>query len=180
MSPRLVFVPARAELPPHLNIDAIVADVADDHVSAPSKDVDGLRQIVAKAQDKGVDLSIVVIDKNPDAEARLRDLATEVGKHEHGTVVVLSPDWLGTYSDTLSRVQLEAAEDPAKYTGGDSVLAARKFVDGLNPSSDPWTPITCVLVGATVIAITGLYAVKARRARTAQAAAESADSTPRV
>jgi hypothetical protein len=178
MSPRLQFVPAPAELPPHLNIDDIVADVADDHVSAPSKDVDGLQQVVANAQAKGIDLSIVVINKNPDAEARLRDLATEVGKHEHGTVVVLSPDWLGTYSDSLSRVQLEVAEDPAKYTGGDSVLAARKFVDGLNPGSNPWTPVTCVLVGATVIAITALYTVKARRARTAQAAVESADSTP--
>ncbi len=161
-----VFTPAAADLPPGVDMDAMIAALGDDHVSAPSKDEDGLVAAVAQAKAHGIDLSIVVIPKNPRHDSQLRDLATEVGKHESGTVVVLSPDWVGTYSDSISRVQLEAAEDPAKNTGGNSTLAADKFVGDLIQPSLPWTAITCVLIGLTAAAVAGLYVLKSRRART--------------
>ena len=108
-------------------------------------------------------------------EADLRDLATEVGKQQHGTVLVLSPDWVGTYSDSISRVKLEAAEDPAKWTGGDSVAAANLFLDELNDYDLPWTAISSVLLVGTLAAVGGLYVVKSRRASRATDSPADAD-----
>ena len=107
-----------------------------------------------------------MIPGNPGHDSNLRDLATEVGKQQHGTVVVLSDDWVGTYSDSISRVTLEWAEDAAKSKQGNSVEAARIFVGRLEePESVSWTAITLVLLAITVLATGGLYWVKARRAR---------------
>ncbi|MET7768871.1 DUF6676 family protein [Nocardia sp. NPDC005366] len=177
-----VFTPMAAELPPSITgdgLDAILVDVADNHVATPTgKGQSGLEAVVAEARSHGIPLSIVVIPGNPGHDSNLRDLATEVGKQEHGTVVVLSDDWVGTYSDSISRVTLEWAEDASKGTQGNSVDAARTFVGRLEePDSISWTAITIVLLALTVLATGGLYWVKARRAR---AEIASADSAPAV
>ncbi|WP_054813034.1 Rv1476 family membrane protein [Nocardia arizonensis] len=165
-----VFTPKAAELPPGISdsgLRTILVDVADNHVATPKgKDQSGLEAVVADARSHGIPLSIVVIPGNPGHDSNLRDLATEVGKQEHGTVVVLSDDWVGTYSDSVSRVTLEWAEDAAKSTQGNSVEAARLFVGRLEePPSVSWTAITGVIVAGTVLVVGGLYWVKARRAR---------------
>ncbi|WP_330229903.1 hypothetical protein OHA40_28390 [Nocardia sp. NBC_00508] len=165
-----VFTPMAAELPPNVTADTVRllnADLADDHVATlTGKDEAELAAIAAEARSQGISLSIVVVPGNPGHDSSLRDLATEVGKTQHGTVVVLSDDWIGTYSDTISRVQLEWAEDAAKYRQGHSAEAASIFAARLEtPESASWTAITCVLLAGTAAAIAGLYCVKARRAR---------------
>ena len=155
------FLPAPADLPPNVNLDRIVAEVARDHVSAPSKYSDKLESVVSNAHDRGIDLSIVVVDKNPGHDSPLRDLATEVGHHEHGTVLVLSPNMVGSYSDTISRVKLEAGQDTT-YTG-DPVVSAQNFVNTIDKPGIPWTALTCVLIAGVAIVLAGLYFVKSRR-----------------
>ncbi|CAM2768167.1 DUF6676 family protein [Skermania piniformis] len=158
-------VPFATDLPSDVDLDAVLAGVRDDHVSAPADVDDELVQIADRARADGLSLSIVVIDKNPRHDSQLRDLATDVGRTEHGTVLVLSPDWVGTYSDSISRVRLEGAEDAAKYTGGESVVAAQRFVDDLETPYVSWTAITCLMLACTAFLVAGLYLVKAGRAR---------------
>ncbi|MGW2661631.1 Rv1476 family membrane protein [Nocardia tengchongensis] len=163
-----VFTPVKAELPPNTDLNKIIADLADDHVAAPEgRDQEALAAIAADARDHGVALDIVVVPGNPGIEANLRDLANEVGKLEHGTVVVFSDDWVGTFSDQFTRGRLERAEDGAKYRGPEHTAdAAQVFVDRLQqPEAVSWTVITLVLLGVLIAGIGGLYLVKVRRAR---------------
>ncbi len=180
-----VFSPLAAELPPTVDantLESIKEDVADNHVAAPKgKDQSGLEAIVAEARAEGIPLSIVVIPGNPGHDSNLRDLATEVGKTEQGTVVVLSDDWVGTYSDSISRVKLEWAEDAAKSKQGNSVEAARIFVDRLEqPETFSWTAITGVLIAGTALAVAGLHLIKARRAAAQERAAVAERDTATI
>ncbi|MGQ4616201.1 Rv1476 family membrane protein [Nocardia sp. R7R-8] len=164
-----VFTPMAAELPPNVTTDTVRtlnADLADDHVATlTGKDKTELIAIAAEARTHGIPLSIVVVPGNPGHDSSLRDLATEIGKTQHGTVVVFSDDWVGTYSDTISRVRLEWAEDAAKSTQGRSGEAAGIFAARLEtPESVSWTAITCALLAGTVAVIAGLYWLKVRRA----------------
>ncbi|MFI9404777.1 DUF6676 family protein [Nocardia sp. NPDC052316] len=164
-----VFTPMAAGLPPNITEDTVTtinADLADNHVATvDGKDQTELAAVAADARADGIALSIVVVPGNPGHDSSLRDLATEVGKTQHGTVVVLSDDWVGTYSDTISRVRLEWAEDTAKFKGGaHSAEAARLFVDKLEqPESVSYTAITGVLLVGTAAVVAGLYFVKSRR-----------------
>ncbi|WP_433526610.1 DUF6676 family protein [Nocardia pseudovaccinii] len=163
-----VFMPMRAELPPGIDektLTQIKEDVVDNHVATPKgRDQDALEAVVADARAHGIELSIVVIPGNPGHDSNLRDLATEVGKTEHGTVAVFSDDWVGTYSDSISRVKLERAEDLSKSTQGHSAQAAQLFVDQLErPETFSWTAITSVLLVGTLAVVGGLYWVKSRR-----------------
>ncbi|WP_245553193.1 Rv1476 family membrane protein [Nocardia veterana] len=171
-----VFTPMAAELPPNTDVDAILLDLADNHVAAPEgKDQDKLAAIAEQARAHGIDLNIVVVQGNPGRDSELRDLATTVGKSEHGTVVVFSDDWIGTYSDSIHRARLEWAEDKAKYQGGHTATAAQIFVDRLEkPEQVSWTAITAVLLAGVVAVIGGLYVVKSRRAAREGAATDRA------
>lgn len=178
-----VFTPQRAELPPTIDADAlstIKAEVAQTNVAAPEgRDRAGLEAIVTEARADGLELTIVVIPGNPGHDSNLRDLAIEIGKSEPGTVVVFSDDWVGTHSDTISRVKLEWAEDAAKSKQGDSVAAARIFVDRLEePDMVSWTAITSVLLAGTALAVGGLYWVKVRRAKAEADAASTSENHP--
>ncbi|WP_237754919.1 DUF6676 family protein [Nocardia nova] len=171
-----VFTPMAAELPPDTDVDAIVLDLADNHVAAgKSVDQSELASIVAGARAHGLPLNVVVVPGNPAPDSQLRDLATVIGKSEHGTVLVLSDDWAGTSSDSISRYRLERAEDVAKYRGGGhSTEAARAFVNRLEtPSTVSWTAITIVLLAGLVAVIAGLYFVKRRREPDAEPMPES-------
>jgi len=164
-----VLTPMAAEVPPKVDVNTILVQLAADHLSVPtSKDsdqVEGLPAIVADAAAHGIPLNIVVMQGNPGRESDLRDLATTVGKHEQGTTVVLSDSWVGTYSDHFTRARLEWSEDNAKYKEGNSTTAASIVVSHLEaPERVSWTAITCVLLAGTVIVVGGLYAIKARRA----------------
>jgi hypothetical protein len=164
-----VFTPRAAEVPPTVDVDTVLMDLAVDHMSIPKgknpDQIEGLGAVVADARAHGIPLSIVVVQGNPGRESDMRDLATAVGKQQHGTVVVLSDTWVGTYSDHFSRARLEWAEDQAKDTRGQSTKAAGIVVNHLEaPERVSWTAITCVLIACAVIVCGGLYFVKKRRA----------------
>lgn len=141
------FLPALADIPPEVDIDTVVADLADDGVSAPSADVPGLQAVVDRAQEHGLNVKIVVLERNPGRDEQLRDIATAVGKDEDGTVLVLSPSWVGSYTNTLPRVAVEDAQDKA-YTGN-AVQSASNYVDELIAPGEPYGLMT---VGVLVLA----------------------------
>lgn len=141
-------------IPPFVDIDMVLVDVADDGVSTGNPDdVEGLRQVVAQAEAQGIDLKVVVVNENPFIiDTPLRDVATAVGQANPGsTVVVLSPNFVGTYSTDFDRATLEAGQDVAK-TGG-SVEKAQNFLNVIRTPDFPWTAMTIVLIFATVVAV---------------------------
>ncbi|MBF6170920.1 Rv1476 family membrane protein [Nocardia blacklockiae] len=160
----------KAALPPDTDLNAILADLADDHVAVPKgqqSKQEALAAIVDDAREHGIALSIVVVQGNKGREEDMRDLATSVGKTERGTVAVFSDDFVGTYSDAIPRARLEWAEDPSKGKGvGHSDTAARIFVDRLeSPQLVSPTTATSAALAVLVLLLAGLYWVKARRAR---------------
>jgi len=164
-------------IPPDVDMNAVNAAVAADGVSAPpGADVAALKQVVADAHAKGIDLKIVVIPTNPPIDTPLRDIATEVGKlHPESTVLAISPSFAGTYSRQFDRVTLEAGQDVAKT--GNPVLSSQNFVGELTASHFPWTPFTIILVLGVAAAAVGtrMLQVRARRSAVAEAPVTPAD-----
>ena len=146
-------VGASPSTPPDQCMKQVLVDVAHDGVSAPKDaDIAGLREVVADAKQKGIDLKVVVVPQNPPIDTPLRDIATEVGHAYPGsTVLVISPIWAGAYSTTYDRVTLEAGQDVAK-TAGNPTQAAKNFVSQLQTPLFPWTALTIVLVVVVAIA----------------------------
>jgi hypothetical protein len=160
-------VPSATDLPPGVTLGQVLADLADDQVAAPAGRVDDLVEQVHRAQDHGIDLRVVVVDRDPRMDSQLRDLATEIGAQEGGTVLVLSPGWVGAYSDSLDRVTLEAAQDRT-YTG-DPVVSTRNFVDSITEPGPPWTAWTILLILVVAAAAGATALAKAVRRREADA-----------
>ncbi|MBH0121290.1 hypothetical protein I0Q12_17935 [Rhodococcus sp. CX] len=161
-------VPSATDLPPSVTLEQVLADLADDGVSAPSDRVDDLVEQVERAHDHGIELRVIVVDRDPRIDSQLRDLATEVGSEQGGTVLVLSPGWVGAYSDSLDRVTLEAAQDRT-YTG-DPVVSTRNFVDSITEPGPDWTAWTVVLIVLVAAAAGATAAAKAVRRRKDEAA----------
>ncbi|MGW5381734.1 Rv1476 family membrane protein [Nocardia sp. NPDC003963] len=159
-------------------------DLADNSVATPEgADQEDLAALVDSARAQGIELSVVVIEGNPGHDSELRDLATEVAKTEHGTVLVLSQDWVGTYSDTISRVRLELAEDHVRAVRpADSVdVKTQTFVDRVQHEGliDP-TTVTIVILLGFVAAIAGLAWLKARNGVKAVLPEDDSRSAERV
>ncbi|GEM_PF-429176 len=153
--------PSATDLPAGVSVETILADLADDHVSAPEQYVGDIAAQVQRARDNGFDLSVVVLDANPRIDTQLRDLATEVVSEDGGTVLVLSPSWVGSFSDTVDRVDLEAAQDRT-YTGN-PVVSTTNFVDSLVEPSPPWTLMTLLLIAVVAVAGAATWWAKFRR-----------------
>jgi hypothetical protein len=162
-------VGASPSTPPDQCLKQVLVDVAGDGVSAPKDaDIAGLRQVVADAKHKGIDLKVVVLPQNPPIDTPLRDIATEVGHAYPGsTVLVISPIWAGTYSQTYDRVTLEAGQDVAK-TAGSPTQAAKNFVSQLQTPGFPWTALTIVLVVVVAIATVLARVLQVRGRRSAE------------
>ena len=147
-------------------MNLVIDDIRDDGVSAaPAPENAGLADVVAEAKGKGIDLKIVVVDRNPPIDTPLRDVATEVGEAYPGsTVLVLSPTEAGTFSTTYDRATLEAGQDVAEARG--PVQGAKNFVSELTTQHFPWTAFTIVIVVGVlaVVVATRSLQKKARRA----------------
>jgi hypothetical protein len=163
--------------PPDACMNLVLADVREDGVSASSsQNKAGLAGVVADAKQKGVDLKVVVLDQSPPIDTPLRDIATQVGKANPGsTVLVISPGWAGTYSPVYDRVTLEAGQDVAKT--GDAVQSTKNFVSELTTPHFAWTPFTIGLVLAVIAAVvaTRLLQVRGKRAVTAEVPSDTVD-----
>ncbi|MYR05665.1 hypothetical protein GTV32_04760 [Gordonia sp. SID5947] len=163
-------------IPSDLDMNAILADIQDDHVSAPADQVAGLREVVAHADSQGYDVSFVVL---PEAMkfTYYRDIATELQSEVGGTVIVLGPNSVGSSSPYFSRVQQEESTDNLTLTN--PPLAARQMWDQMNGPSLDWTAITVVLI---VIIVIGAVLARLRSRRTSGAAtspaAGRADGSP--
>jgi hypothetical protein len=146
-------------------MNLVIADVRDDGVSAtPDSPKSELADFVANAKEKGIDLKIVVVDKNPPIDTPLRDVATEVGEAYPGsTVLVLSPSDSGSYSSTFDRMTLEAGQDVAEGRG--PVQGSKNFVSELTTQHFPWTPFTIVVVLGVVAAVVATRVLQVRSKR---------------
>jgi hypothetical protein len=159
-------------IPPDVDMNQVKADVADDGVSVPpadAADVPALRQVVEDARKDGIDLKIVVIEKNPPIDTPLRDIATQIGNtYPDATVLAISPSFAGTYSTHFDRVTLEAGQDVAKT--GNAVQSSKNFVSELTTQHFAWTPFTIVVVLAVIAAVvtTRVLQVRGKRAAAAE------------
>jgi hypothetical protein len=93
--------------------------------------------------------------------------------------LVLSPNYVGTYSTHFPRSTLEIGEDHAKT--GNTLLSAQNFLHQLETPQFPWTPFTIVVLIGVLAAVVGtrFMQLRAKRSATTTAAngstAESAD-----
>ena len=146
---------------------AIVQEqVTAENISAPSAVTPALLQVINQAHDDGIDLKIVVLDRNPPNDTPLRDIATVVGsQHPDATVLVLSPNYVGSYSTHFPRATLEIGEDNAKT--GNPVVSAQNFLHQLNTPQFPWTAFTIVLLIGVLAAVIGTRVMQLRTRRSA-------------
>ena len=155
---------------------AIVQEqVTAENISAPPAVTPALLQVINQAHDDGIDLKIVVLDRNPPNDTPLRDIATVVGsQHPDATVLVLSPNYVGSYSTHFPRATLEIGEDNAKT--GNPVVSAQNFLQQLDTPQFPWTAFTIVLLIGVLAAVIGtrFMQLRARRSATSQDKAEAA------
>jgi hypothetical protein len=153
------------------------------NLSASPSVAPALLQVIDQAHKDGIDLKIVVLDRNPPNDTPLRDIATVVGsQHKDATVLVLSPNYVGSYSTHFPRSTLEIGEDYSKT--GNPVVSAQNFLHQLETPQFPWTAFTIVLlIGVFAAAVgTRIMQVRAKRSATLQdtAAAAVKDADRRV
>jgi hypothetical protein len=154
----------------------VQGQVTAENISAPPAVTPALLQVINQAHDDGIDLKIVVLDHNPPNDTPLRDIATVVGsQHPDATVLVLSPNYVGSYSTHFPRATLEIGEDNAKT--GNSVVSAQSFLHQLNTPQFPWTEFTIVLLIGVLAAVVGtrFLQLRARRSATSH---DEADTPP--
>jgi hypothetical protein len=164
---------------PASNPDACLAIVQQQvdvgNISAPPSVAPALLELVNQAHEHGIDLKIVVLDHNPLNDTPLRDIATVVGsQHPDATVLVLSPNFVGSYSTHFPRATLEIGEDNAKT--GNTVVSAQNFLHQLETPQFPWTGFTIVVMIGVLAAVIGIrfMQLRARRSATSQESAEAA------
>jgi hypothetical protein len=161
--------------PPDQCLAIVQEQVSADNISAPPAATPELLQVINQAHDDGIDLKIVVLDHNPPNDTPLRDIATVVGAaHRDATVLVLSPNFVGTYSTHFPRATLEIGEDNAKT--GNPAVSAQNFLRELNTPQFPWTAFTIVLLIAVLVAAVGTRMLQLRARRSATSPDE-ADAT---
>jgi hypothetical protein len=154
--------------------------VSAGNLSAPPAVAPALLDVINQAHQHNIDLKIVVLDHNPPNDTPLRDIATVIGsQHPDATVLVLSPNFVGTYSTHFPRATLEIGEDHAKT--GDTVVSAQNVLHQLETPQFPWTSFTIVVLIGVLAAVVGVRFMQLRGRRSATstesatAAAEGAD-----
>ena len=152
--------------PPEQCLATVQEQVTAHNISAPLAVTPALLQVINQAHNDGIDLKIVVLDHNPPNDTPLRDIATRVGaQHTDATVLVLSPNFVGTYSTHFPRATLEIGEDNAKT--GNPVVSAQNFLHQLNTPQFPWTAFTIVLLIGVLAAVIGARIMQLRVRRSA-------------
>jgi hypothetical protein len=164
-------VGANPATPPDQCLAIVQQQVNADNISAPPSVTPALLQVIDQAHHDGIDLKIVVLDHNPLIDTPLRDIATRVGaQHTDATVLVLSPNFVGTYSTHFPRATLEIGEDNAKT--GDPVVSAQNFLHQLTTPQFPWTAFTIVLLVGVLAAVVGTRILQLRARRSATSPGE--------
>ncbi len=150
--------------------------VSAGNVSAPPAVAPALLDLINQAHEHSIDLRIVVLDHNPPNDTPLRDIATVVGsQHPDATVLVLSPNFVGSYSTHFPRATLEIGEDHAKT--GNTVDSAQNFLHQLETPQFPWTSFTIVVLIGVLAAVVGARVMQ-RRGKRSATSTESAEAVP--
>ncbi len=160
--------------PPDQCLAIVQEQVTAQNISAPPAVTPALLQVINQAREDGIDLKIVVLDHNPLNDTPLRDIATRIGaQHTDATVLVLSPNFVGTYSTHFPRATLEIGEDNAKTAN--PVVSAQNFLNQLNTPQFPWTAFTIVLLIGVLAAVIGtrFMQLRTRRSATSSDAAQA-------
>jgi uncharacterized protein DUF6676 len=169
-------VGADPSTPPDQCLAIVQQQVSAENISAPSAVTPELLQVINQAHNNGVDLKIVVLDHNPPNDTPLRDIATVVGaQHPDATVLVLSPNYVGSYSTHFPRATLEIGEDNAKT--GNTVVSAQNFLHQLNTPQFPWAAFTIVLLIGVLAAVAGVRIMQLRVSRSASSPDQPEAST---
>lgn len=143
--------------------------LATSNISAPAELVPALEPIVADAASEGIDLKIVITLDRPAVYPMARDLATRISlEHEHSTIYVATPNYLGSYSDTISRARLESAQDDA-YRQDDPIAAAAVFEARITEPTPPWALYSGIIIVLCVVAVAAFVLAHRRRLHTAAA-----------
>jgi hypothetical protein len=159
--------------PPEQCLAIVQEQVTAKNISAPAAVTPALLQVIDQAHHDGIDLKIVVLDHNPGNDTPLRDIATRVGaQHTDATVLVLSPNFVGSYSTHFPRSTLEIGEDNAKT--GNPVVSAQNFLHQLSTPQFPWTAFTIVLLIGVLAAVIGTRIMQLRIRRSATSPEEAA------
>ena len=80
-------------------------------------------------------------------------------------MLVLSPNFVGTYSTHFPRATLENGEDNAKT--GSTVVSAQNFLHQLEAPQFPWTGFTIALLIGVLAAVVGTRFMQLRARRSA-------------
>ncbi|WP_333620012.1 Rv1476 family membrane protein [Dietzia sp.] len=140
------------------------ADLDQGNVSAPAELVPALEQITSDAQSQGVDLKIVFTQEELPVAAWGRDLAVRLSQDHAGTIVVFTPDAIGSQSDSISRAKLESAQDDA-YREGDPIAAAAVYEHKVTTPAPPWGLITGAVIIVMLLAVVAFVLALRRRTR---------------
>ena len=142
--------------------DEVNADLSAGNISAPDELVEGLEPIVDHAASNGVDLSIVITDQEVGVYSQARDMATRLSNDHEGTIVVFTPDYVGSHSDSISRSVLESAQDDA-YREDHPIEAAAVFEARITQPAPPWgLYATGTVVLIIVLIVVFVLAIKRR------------------
>lgn len=164
-------VGANPATPPEQCLAIVQKQVTADNISAPPAVAPALLGVIDQAHRDGIDLKIVVLDHNPLSDTPLRDVATRVGaEHTDATVLVLSPNFVGTYSTHFPRSTLEIGEDHAKT--GNPVVSAQNFLHQLTTPQFPWTAFTILVLIGVLAAVVGTRVMQLRTRRSATASGD--------
>ncbi|GGF42049.1 Rv1476 family membrane protein [Williamsia phyllosphaerae] len=171
--------PAMSIIPANVDLTAIEADLADDHVAAPADIAPRLTSVVSQARDKGHDMYFVVLSESQPKFTYFRDIATALQEETGGTVVVFGPGTVGSASDDFSRVQLEQAQD--NLSTSNPPVAAQQLLDRMTDQTQvPWTVVTIALIVVVALGAVAARILGRRRAGAATSTnpTESASVVP--
>lgn len=93
-----------------------------------------------------------------------RDLAAFLGEEYDGTILVRTPVFIGSSSDSIPRHQLEAGQDDA-WEEFDPVASAAVFAHKVTAPAPPWGALTAAAIVVTVLALVAFAIVLRRRSR---------------
>ena len=149
-APAVVLMAARGEVIGGVDIDAAVADLGDDHVTVigDSGATTGLAEAVSESRADGLGLSVVSVASSLTTQQAM-DIAGAVQVQSGGTVLLLSPDAIGSRSNTVSTAADEDARTAAAE-GADPPAAVRAYTDVATEKPFPWS---ILLIGAIILMI---------------------------
>jgi hypothetical protein len=133
-----------------VDIDAAVADLGDDHVTVVGESgaETDLAEAVSESRAEGLALSVVSVASSLTTQQAM-DIAGAVQVQSGGTVLLLSPDAIGSRSNTVSTAADEDARTAAAE-GADPPAAVRAYTDVATEKPFPWS---ILLIGAIILLI---------------------------